>query len=171
MANALDASTSTPHRDAIPTQRLSNTSSMEPTQPVLLGDSASRAPYRCADLDYYRQLVHFAHKQLPTFQEIDVNILLNLCLQTKARIVPRETQLLWHQIFSDEVACEYCTTVQACSFCFECNKILCPGCTHTVSNKGARCFDCTQIMVNDSNHRLRPSTNPRLQTVLLKPKH
>ena len=177
MYRQLSDSDSTLHRNLIHSQSSSSTDALEAAQPRPLGDFATRTPYRSADLVYLRQLVHLAHKQLPTFQEIDVSVFLKLCLQTNARIVPRETRLLWHQIFNDEVACEYCSTVQACTFCMECNKILCPGCTHTVSRQGARCFDCTQDMINDSNHRPKPSKSPELQIhkkrkkVTLTPKH
>ena len=181
MANELNSSTDvadrntvlshgTPLCDTVFTQHLPSSSSSVSPQPVMLGDMASRTPYRRPDLCYYRQLVHYAYGQLPSFQEIDANIFLKLCSQTNARVVPRETRQLWHQIFSDEVACEFFASVQACTFCFECNKILCPGCTHAVSCKGARCFDCTQTLTNESNHRPKPSINPGLTTVTLRPK-
>ena len=152
------------------TQYFPSSSSSLPAQPGMPGDLASRTPYRRPDFCYYRQLVHYAYGQLPSFKEIDANIFLKLCTRTNASVVPRETRQLWHQIFNDEVACEFCATVQACTFCFECNKILCPDCTHAVSCKGARCFDCLQTLINESNYRPKPSISPELATVILRPK-
>ena len=175
----MELSTATPYRDAVRDSTyfvtvdrneercevITNANLPHTQHFTSFADFATGTPYRDSDLNYSQQLFHLAFGQLPSFQKIDVNIFLQLCIQTKARLLPRTTTLLWHQIFSDEVVCEYCTTVQACTFCFECNKILCPGCTHAVSREGARCFDCAQILIFETNHRPKPTSSPRLTSV------
>ena len=176
-----DLSSATPYRDAVlDTTNLApvdcnkqrceviiNTNLPHTQRFTSFSDFATGTPYRDSDLNYAQQLLHLAFGQLPAFRKIDVNIFLQFCIRTKARLLPRTTTLLWHQIFSDEVVCEYCTTVQACTFCFECNKILCPDCTHAVSREGARCFDCIQTLIGESNHRPKPSCRPRPTSLTL----
>ena len=114
LAFPMELTTGTPYRDAVQGstivenvdrneergEAISNANLPHTQHFTHFADFAPSTPYRCSDLNYFQQLVHLAFGQLPDFQRIDVPIFLQLCIQTKARLLPRATALLWHHIFS-----------------------------------------------------------------------